>query len=184
MRIDTLIDTGAEISAVSDQFLALIQERYVSYVGKDNLQLYSATNDRMVSCGIFCLPFTVLAGLRRQMEHDFPVLPRLRGGMILGMDLITKFGVMIDGSNRSLVFLDTGPKTWIAKIEIGPVIDEKPESQFQLSHLPIAVENRCKELFEIFVDTFAMSMLELGCTTLCEHKIEIIGVLVRVIGAK
>ena len=90
MRIDTLIDTGAEISAVSDQFLALIQERYVSYVGKDNLQLYSATNDRMVSCGICCLTFTVLAGLRRQMEHDLPVLPRLRGGMILGMDLITK----------------------------------------------------------------------------------------------
>ncbi len=175
--VNALVDTGAEISAVSDQVLALFKDRDISYVGESNVNVYSAADDPMVSQGVFRIVFVVLGGLSRQMEHDFHVICKLRGGMILGMDFVSKYGVVIDCLAKSLLFLDNGPRgrATIAKIEIGPIIDEKPAPQFQLSHLPRNVKNTFKALFDEFSEIFAKSMLELGCTSLCKHKITIEG---------
>ncbi len=111
------------------------------------------------------------------MEHEFDVICKLGGGMILGMDFVSKYGVVIDCLTKSLLFMDNKPrsKATVAKIEIGPIIDEKPAPQFQLSHLPRNVENTFKALFGEFSEIFAKSMLELGYTSLCKHKITIEG---------
>ncbi len=51
--VNALVDTGAEISAVSDQVLALYKDRDISYVGKSNVNGKSNVDDPMVSQGVF-----------------------------------------------------------------------------------------------------------------------------------
>lgn len=82
------------------------------------------------------------------------------------MDFITRQGVVIDGKNESLTFMeDKFTKVRIAKIEIGPVMGEKPEPTFQLSHLPRNVTKDFREMFKKISNTFEKSMLELGYTS-------------------
>jgi hypothetical protein len=144
--IDALIDTGAEISVISDNFLALLSPRYASCVRGDRCEVYSASNTVMISHGTFRIAFEILGGLSRYMEHEFLVIHNLRGGMILGLDFISRHGIIIDGRAKSITFLDSRiHKPVVAKVEIGPIIDEKPQQLFQLSHLPKDVE---KDLLE------------------------------------
>ena len=47
--IDALIDTGAEVSAVADNFLALLSAKYACCVEGDRREVYSASNNVMIS---------------------------------------------------------------------------------------------------------------------------------------
>ena len=174
--IDALIDTGAEISAMSDNFLAILSTRYSYCVEEDRREIYSVSNNRMISHGIYKIEFVILGGLSKRVEHDFVVLHNLRGGMILGLDFISKHGMIIDGGAKSITFLSSRiPKPMIAKIKIGPIIDEKAEIKFQLSHLPREVENNFLELFQKHYSIFARSMLELGCAKRYTYSIKVEG---------
>ncbi len=130
----------------------------------------------MTSHGTFRVAFEILGGLSRYMEHEFLVIHNLRGGMILGLDFISRHGIIIDGRAKSITFLNSRiSKPVVAKVEIGPIIDEKPQQLFQLSHLPKDVEKQLLELFGKHRDVFASSMLYLGCTNILEYKITIRG---------
>ena len=176
VHVEALVDTGAEVSAVSDRFLALLNKRYAYCVYDYQGEVFSASNTLMISQGIFKIAFTILGGLSRNVEHDFIVLPNLRGGLILGLDFISKHGVIIDGLTKSITFLDRRfSKPTVAKVEIGPVIDEKPQIHFHLSHLTKEIEIEFLKLFYKYRTTFARSMLKLGCASTVEHEIRVEG---------
>ena len=174
--IDALIDTGAEVSAVADNFLALLSAKYACCVEGDRREVYSASNNVMISHGIYKIEFLILGGFSKTVEHDFVVLHNLRGGMILGLDFIFKHGIIIDGQAKSLTFLSGRiHKPIVAKIDIGPIIDERLEIKFQLSHLTKDVENEFLKMFEKHRTTFARSMLELGCARRYTYSIKVEG---------
>ena len=137
---------------MSDNFLPILSTRYSCYIEDDCRGIYYASNNRIILQEIYKIELVFFRGLSKRVEHNFVVL-QFEKRNDNGLDLISKHGIIIDGGSKCSRIL----KLIIAKIKIGPIIDEKAESKFQLSHLAREVEYEFLKLFQKQYSIFAQT---------------------------
>lgn len=169
-----MIDTGAEVSAISDLLFAFIDPNLVTPVNKVDLNIRSACNSSLTIAGCYSIPLYI-NGIGN-LKHKFYIINNLRNTFILGMDFIQTHGMIINAARKTVLFTSKSERS-IAKLEIGPCInrDKTLDNKFNLSHLSSEYESVLRVLFTKHKGAFADSMMTLGCTSAYEHSIETTG---------
>ena len=100
--VQCLLDTGAEVSILSDrQYRQIpIDKRPARLPGEDP-KLGAANGTLLKTKGRFIMPIELMG---RTLWHEIIVVENLNGGGILGADFINKHGLTYDGRSRAVSF--------------------------------------------------------------------------------
>ena len=177
-----LLDTGAEVSVMSDVVFAALNPLYIQELQFDKINLRVETNNTLEVIGLFRILLS-LPDIADRIEHNFYIVYNLKSNCILGLDFIRDKGIVIDGNILKL--LDSRrTKTVVAKtmtydpflssINKDLQVNKTLTFKFNLSHLTKEIENNFVLLFEQYRHIFAESMMDLGRTSLIIHEIRLI----------
>ena len=97
-----LLDTGAEVSVMSDVVFASLNPLYVHELIFDNTSLRVESNNTLDVIGYYRI-FLSLPDIASRIEHNFYIVPNLRSNCILGLDFIRDKGIVIDGNVLKLL---------------------------------------------------------------------------------
>ena len=95
----TLVDTGADISIVSQEFFDKISSKHVSDFSKTCSPLQSVTGHKLKNFGTATLPVEVSKFCRK---FKFQIVKGLKHACILGNDFLSEFGVKLDFGKKTM----------------------------------------------------------------------------------
>ena len=174
-----LLDTGAEVSVMSDVVFASLNPLYVHELIFDNTSLRVESNNTLDVIGYYRI-FLSLPDIASRIEHNFYIVPNLRSNCILGLDFIRDKGIVIDGnvlklldskSTKTVLTKTISANPFLASVCRAPVLVKTFKFKINLSHLTKELENIFLTVFEKYRGIFAKSMMDLGKTNLISHEI-------------
>ena len=149
----TLLDTGSQLSLVSEDFVKLLDPKLVKPAKASNVTLISATGHKLATSKTVQIRIT-LGKIR--MYHQFTVVPDFKHDMILGVDFLNERKALLDFENQLLIIGKTihplKPKPGQEKEQVNLVrlaedIDLFPRSDLQVK----CFISKKKQPGEIFV---------------------------------
>ena len=174
-----LLDTGAEVSVMSDVVFASLNPLYVHELIFDNTSLRVESNNTLDVIGYYRI-FLSLPDIASRIEHNFYIVPNLRSNCILGLDFIRDKGIVIDGnvlklldskSTKTVLTKTISANPFLSSVCRAPVLVKTFKFKINLSHLTKELENIFLTVFEKYRGIFAKSMMDLGKTNLISHEI-------------
>ena len=134
----TLLDTGSQLSLVSEDFIKLLDPQLVKPAKSANVTLISATGHKLATSKTVKIRITLG---KNRMYHQFTVVPGFKHDMILGIDFLNERKAILDFENQVLIMGKSihplKPKPGQEKKEINLVrvaedVDIFPRSDLQL----------------------------------------------------
>ena len=96
----TLLDTGSQLSLVSEDFIKLFDPQLVKPAKSSNVTLVSATGHKLATSETVKVRITVR---KNRMYHQFSVIPGFKHDVILGIDFLNERKAILDFENQVLI---------------------------------------------------------------------------------
>ncbi len=108
-----LLDTGAQVSVMSDRLLRKLPPKYLRQVISNKTELLrTVSGSKMEITGIYEIPIRI-SNHDKQLKQIFHIVPTLTEQCILGIDFISKNSVNFDGKTRKLTYKVDKNEYWV-----------------------------------------------------------------------
>ena len=105
VRFKALIDTGACVSAISEELFMKIPNKseFKQIITADDQHFSAVNGDPITVVGQYIIPIVVM---KREIFHTFYVIRNLSSRILLGADFVEDVGMIIQGRTRKLIIGD------------------------------------------------------------------------------